>query len=92
MTWQEIAQQAQAARDQTVAAVQPPVPDVPSDLSLNVIDIPRQLLTAREVEITDTAAEVLVTQLAAGAWTSVEVANAFLRRAGVAQRLVLSSV
>lgn len=53
--WQEVAKIAQQARDRSIAQVQPPVPDVPLDLPLNVSDIPRQLLTPAEVEITETA-------------------------------------
>ncbi|OKL59567.1 hypothetical protein UA08_05111 [Talaromyces atroroseus] len=86
--WQDIAQRAQDARDKTIALVQPPVPDVPAELPLNVVEVPKKLLTAREVEITETPPEELVIKLASGAWTSVEVATTFLRRAGLAQKLV----
>lgn len=87
-TWQEIAQIAQEVRDKSIALVQPPVPEVPEDLPLNVTSIPKKLLTPREIEITETAPEVLVQKLALGEWTCVEVTNAFLRRAGLAQKLV----
>ena len=87
-SWQEIAQIAQEVRDKSIAQVQPPVPEVPEDLPLNVTSIPKQLLTAREIEITETAPEVLVQKLASGDWTCVEVTNSFLRRAGLAQKLV----
>jgi len=86
--WQEVAKIAQQARDRSIAQVQPPVPDVPLDLPLNVSDIPRQLLTPAEVEITETAPEILAQSLASGKLTSVEVVNAFLRRAALAQKLV----
>jgi amidase len=87
-SWQEIAQIAQDVRDESIAQVQPPVPGVPDDLPLNVTSIPKQLLTPREIEITETAPEVLVQKLASGDWTCVEVTNSFLRRAGLAQKLV----
>jgi amidase len=86
--WQEVAAPAQEARDKSIALVQPPVPKVPVDLPLNVTRIPGQLLTPSEVEITETAPEILVQKLASGELTSVEVITAFLRRAGLAQKLV----
>lgn len=86
--WQEVARIAQEARDKSIELVQPPVPDIPADLPLNVSGIPKQLLTPAEVEITETPPEVLVESLASGKLTSVEVVNAFLRRAGLAQKLV----
>lgn len=87
-SWQEIAKLAQKVRDESIAQVLPPVPEVPGELPLNVTGIPKQLLAAREIEITETPAEVLVQKLASAEWTCVEVTNAFLRRAGLAQRLV----
>jgi hypothetical protein len=86
--WQEVAKIAQEVRDNSIALVQPPVPDVPADLPLNVTGIPKQLLTPAEMEITQTPAETLVEKLASGNLTCVEVTNAFLRRAGLAQKLV----
>lgn len=86
--WQEIAQIAQEVRDKSIAQVQPPVPEVPEDLPLNVTSIPKNLLAPREIEITETAPEVLVQKLATGEWKCVEVTNSFLRRAGLAQKLV----
>lgn len=86
--WQEVAKLAQEARDKSVALVQPPVPDVPADLPLNVTEIPKQLLTPSEIEITETPPEALVQKLASGELTSVAVITAFLRRAGLAQKLV----
>lgn len=87
--WQEIAQIAQETRDKSIALVQPPVPEVPNELPLNVVGLPKQLLSPREVEITETPAEVLVTKLASGEWTSLEITQSFLRRAGLAQKLVI---
>jgi hypothetical protein len=87
-SWQEIAQIAQDVRDKSIAQIQPPVPEVLEDLPLNVTNIPKQLLTSREIEITETPPEVLVQKLASKEWTCVEVTNAFLRRAGLAQKLV----
>lgn len=90
-TWQETARQMQDYRDASLAAVEPAIPDVPPELSLNVTGIPQQLLSAREVEITETLPEDLVTRMAAGELASTEVTKAFLRRAGLAQKLVRPS-
>ncbi|KAI0641096.1 general amidase [Trametes meyenii] len=56
----------------------------------NVLEIPRScgLLTARELEITDTVnVDVLLDKLRTGQWSSVEVTTAFYKRAIVAQQL-----
>ena len=87
-SWQEIARNAQTHRDQTVEAVNPPLPSLPSNLSHNVIDVPRQILSQQEIRITETPVLTLVEQLAAGKLAATAVTNAFLRRAAVAQKLV----
>lgn len=87
-TWQETAKQMQDHRDATIAAIEPPLPELPADLPLNVTGIPRTVLTARELELTESPAEDLVTVLAAGFVTSTEITKAFLRRAALAQKLV----
>ncbi len=88
--WQDIAHQVQIHRARTLSQIQPPIPDVPSPLPRNVSTLPQTLLTPREAEITAQFAEDLVASLAAGRLSSVEVTNAFLRRAGLAQNLVTS--
>ncbi|KAI9702272.1 MAG: hypothetical protein M1820_006204 [Bogoriella megaspora] len=85
--WQDIAKEAQKYRDQTVAAVNPPIPDVPTKLPLNVTKIPHRLLTAEEVTITEQTLEQILSKLVSGQLSSVVVTNAFLRRAGLAQKL-----
>lgn len=86
--WQDMAHKAQSHRDYTLSQVKPRIPDALPSLPTNVTAIPRSLLSPREVEITTTCAEGLVASLATGALTSIEVTNAFLRRAGLAQKLV----
>ncbi|KAF2454224.1 putative glutamyl-tRNA amidotransferase subunit A [Lineolata rhizophorae] len=86
-SWEDVVKAAQAHRDETIAAVEPPVPDVPAELPLDVTPLPRQLLSAREVELTETPPEELAALLAKGQLTSVELTKAFLRRAGLAQKL-----
>ena len=85
--WQEVAQRAQAYRDDTIAAITSPIPAVPKDLPQNVTKLPKELLTPREVEITEYLPEELLPALANSKLSSVEVTNAFLRRAGLAQQL-----
>jgi amidase len=87
-TWQEIAKQAQDHRDASIAALDPPLPELPAELPLDVTQIPKQILTAQEISITETTSEVLVDKLARGELAAVEVTKAFLRRAGLAQKLV----
>ena len=87
-SWQDVARQVQDHRTNTIAEVQPQIPDVPKNLPRNVTSIPRDLLSSREVEITESTTEILVASLATGKLTSREVTNAFLRRAGLAQKLV----
>ena len=90
-TWQEIAEQAQEARDASLKLVEPAIPDVPSELPLDVTKLPKHLLSTEEVAITQTPTEELVVSLASGRLTSVAVVTAFLRRAGLAQKLVRPS-
>ena len=89
-TWQSIAQEAQQHRDDKLAQIQPPVPEVPSDLPANVIPLPEKLLSKREIELTSKPITQLLASLSSGEVSSVEVVNAFLRRAGLAQKFVRS--
>ncbi|KAL8697489.1 MAG: hypothetical protein Q9201_007104 [Fulgogasparrea decipioides] len=86
-SWEDIAKTAQDLRDASIALVDPPIPEVPSELPRDVTGIPKILLTTDEVLITQTPPEELVTALASGKLTSIAVVNAFLRRAGLAQKL-----
>ena len=87
-SWQEIAQIAQGLRDKSIAEVIPTVPDVPTELPSNVSKLPGELLSKAEVGTTETSPEELLASLASSKLTSVEVTRAFLRRAGLAQKLV----
>jgi hypothetical protein len=89
-TWQETTKQMQEHRDATVAAIEPSLSPLPADLPLNVTGIPKQILTPREIELTESAPEYLLNALAAGLVTSTEVTKACLRRAALAQQLVRS--
>ena len=87
-SWQDVAKTAQKHREKSISKVEPAIPEVPSDLPRDVTGLPKDLLTKEEVEITETTTEGLVTALAIGKLTSAIVTKAFLRRAGLAQRLV----
>ncbi|KAI0638878.1 general amidase [Trametes polyzona] len=62
----------------------------PPNEQRNVLDVPRTcgLLTARELEITDTVnVAILLDKLRTAQWSSVEVTTAFYKRAIIAQQL-----
>lgn len=88
-TWQQVAAGRQAYRDATIALIEPPIPEV-TDVPLNTIPLAKRILTAEEVEITESTVEQLVPRLANGSLSAVDVARAFLRRAGLAQKAVSS--
>lgn len=86
--WQDVAKEAQDYRDASINRVEPAIPAVPQVLPQDRTDVPKSLLSAEEVLITQTAPENLLNSLASGKLTSTAVVKAFLRRAGVAQALV----
>ncbi|APA08836.1 hypothetical protein sscle_04g036060 [Sclerotinia sclerotiorum 1980 UF-70] len=85
-SWQEVAKDRQRHRDETIAAVQPAIPDI-TNIPLNTLSVARQVLTPDEIKITEAKVEDLLTKLAKGELSSTEVTNAFLRRAGLAQKV-----
>ena len=85
--WEETAKIAQDLRDRSIADVEPAIPAVPSELPKNVISLPRVLLSEAEVSLTEKSPESLLAELATGAISSSAVTLAFLRRAGLAQKL-----
>ena len=85
--WQDVAKRAQEYRNASINRVEPAVPKVPDHLPLDVTKIPNGLLSDRDLVITQTSPEELVEKLALGQFKSIEVTNAFLRRAGIAQAL-----
>jgi amidase len=62
----------------------------PPDSTLDVTSFPEtcNLLTTREIEITNSPVDVLLEKLACGEWTAVDVTTAFYKRAIVAHQLV----
>jgi hypothetical protein len=90
-SWQETAKIAQDVRDESIAQVLPTIPAVPAELPKNVTGIPRTLLSKGEVALTEQNPEELLQALATGAVSSSTVTLAFLRRAGIAQKLASPS-
>jgi amidase len=64
--------------------------NLPDKNQLYVSTFPRTcgLLTAREIYITESYVDVILSNLAKGTWTSVEVTTAFSKRAIIAHQLV----
>ena len=88
--WKQISRTWCLHRDSTLDRVKPSLPILPKDSEQlrNVTGLPRQLLEPREVELTEMTTESLLEQLSTGVLSSIEVVNAFLRRAALAQKLV----
>ena len=87
-SWEEVARIAQAQRDDSISLIRPAIPDVPSSLPFDITKLFKELLTEDEIRITQKFTEDLVEELAAGRLSSTTVTKAFLRRAGLAQKLV----
>lgn len=87
--WEAKLAQVWAACDARLARVDPPLKDVPEELPLNSLGLPKTILTGRELEITE---NYTVTQLLAALQerkiSVEEVTRAFLRRAAVAHAAV----
>lgn len=86
--WKKTASKVQNHRDQGLQHIEPPLPDLPSPLPKNVVELPQQLLSPREVEITRSSPDHLISHLAAGHWSCEEVTRSFLGRAALSQKLV----
>lgn len=87
-TWQTIAHEAQQYRDASISRIKPDVPQTPSNLPRNVMEIPGKLLSPDETRITELPVEELADMLRLRKVSAMVVTLAFLRRAGVAQKLV----
>lgn len=89
-TWKAVAKGAQDYLQASIDRVRPVVQDLPHLVqALDCSGLPKKLLSAKEVEITETSTENLVSALAKRKYNAVEVVSAFLRRAVIAQHAVL---
>lgn len=86
-TWQDVAAERRKYRDSTLAAIEPPLPDVSSP-ALNTVPVAKDCLTEEEIKITESRVEELAPLLVKGELSAITVVKAFLRRAALAQRLV----
>jgi amidase len=88
-TWQEVAADRQAYRDQTISLIEPSLPEI-TDIPLNTLPLAKQVLTPEEIQITESTVEDLAATIAKGGLSAVTVTKAFLRRAALAQKAVYS--
>lgn len=88
VTWQDIAKNAQKHRDASIAQIQPALPDICHNIAQDTTSVPRLVLTERECEITEISLEELGARITSGQLTALETVKAYLRRAGLAQKLV----
>ena len=86
--WEEVAQEAQAYRDASIARLDLDLSSIPTPLPRNVLSIPAQVLSADDIEITKLKTEELLALLANGLLGAETVVTAFLHRAAVAQKVV----
>ncbi|KAK5634070.1 hypothetical protein RRF57_009784 [Xylaria bambusicola] len=87
-TWEEVAADRQRHRDISLASFKPSLLNLPaSSIPADATAIPRSILTAQDVEITEKNVEDLVLMLASGRWSAKTVVQAFMRRAALAQQL-----
>ncbi|KAF5597541.1 general amidase [Fusarium pseudoanthophilum] len=92
--WQQKAAEARAHRDASLAKVEPPLKGVPAaeQLPKNSLELTPQVLTPREIEITEGYTVTELLQVLRERKISVEeVTRAFLRRAALAQATVCSA-
>lgn len=85
--WKEIAHEAQALRDQSLADVGTTV-QLPLQLPTNVINIPEMVLSEANIRITSLSPQQLMDLISNGRLSAQEVVQAFLERAVIAQKLV----
>lgn len=92
--WQEIAREAEDHRRESLTKVTPGLPaaceqiQFSEGLPTNSMNVTGKALHPRDFQITQKLPEELITLLASGDLTSVDVTTAFLRRAALAQKLV----
>lgn len=91
-TWQEVAEAKRAQREALIPAEYKAAPEsLPPISTDSVVDFPRTsgILSDREVEITETDdVSALLSKLADGSYTAVEVLEAFIKRSCIAHQLV----
>ena len=90
--WQDKASSAAARRDASLAKVEPKLEGIPEVLPLSSQELPKSVLTPRELEITEKYSVTELLKILRERKISVEeVTRAFLRRAALAQVAVCTS-
>ncbi|KAK5947441.1 hypothetical protein PMZ80_001591 [Knufia obscura] len=88
-TWEDKVAPVRRQREASLAKVQPPLGKLPETLPLNSRNLPKELLTDREIELTEKCTvKQLLARLRSRSVSVEEVTRAFLRRAAVAQAAV----
>ena len=88
-SWQEKAQSARDLLDASLKAVDPPLGHLPDPLPLSSQSLPKQLLSARDYELTEKCDAIeLLSMLRKKTISSEELTKAFLRRAAIARYAV----
>ena len=82
--------EAREFRDASISRVQPPLSPLPSPLPKNVTHIANDVLSSEELKITSYDAVELIQAIQENIFTCEAVTRAFLRRAALAQKLVIS--
>lgn len=83
--WEAKASIARTKRDESVARVEPPLQGLPDTLPLNSQELPKAILTSKEIEITEKYSVTdLLAKLHSRELSAEEVTRAFLRRAALA--------
>jgi len=88
-TWEDKVAEVRRHREASLTKVQPPLHSLPSELPQNSQNLPSELLTPREIAITEQfSVGELLSELKSRRVSVEEVTRAFLRRAAVAQASV----
>lgn len=82
--------QAREHRDASVARVEPALASLPDPLPKNVMSIAKDVLTPEEIKITSFDVPELLAAIRNKTFSCETVTRAFLRRAALAQKLVIS--
>ena len=91
MSWEAIAEKKRQALKSSIPAEWVIPKDIfPPEDQLDVTTFPKEsgFFTGRELEITSTPAQTILSHISSGSWTAEEVAKAFCKTAAVAQQLV----
>lgn len=92
-TWEEKVAVVSGKRNASLAKVEPALGQLPAELPLNSQSLPKDLLTPREIEITEAyTVKQLLAKLRSREISVEEVTRAFLRRAAVAHACVSLSM